>query len=226
MSAFLARVAGRALGRGNAMRPAVNRYLIAVRADDAGDALAATDTATVRPERDSRNVDAALSVARYDAPAPSDVDAARSSRANEAPERTAASADSAAAFRLVPARQDHSTSTRAAGEALEREPAQAKRAPPSTPVQAGSDDRPVVASPPLRNDPRLLPLERPQAVAASGIIEHVAAGAAEPPTVHVHIGRIDVRAVDAPQPKGAPERSAQRGPSLAEHLRARERNLR
>jgi hypothetical protein len=225
MTAFLARVADRALGRGNTMRPAVNRYLIAMRADDAGEAVAAPDAATMRPERDSGNVDASLPVARYGAPAHTDADAPP--RALESPERAAAPADSAAAaFRLVQPRPDHGT-RHASGERLERQPPQPERAPLSVSIEQRGDDRPVVPSPPLRNDPRLLPLQQPTAVAAAGIIERVpAAAAAEPPTVHVHIGRIDVRAIDAPPAKTAPERAAPRGPSLAEHLRARERTVR
>jgi hypothetical protein len=48
----------------------------------------------------------------------------------------------------------------------------------------------------------------------------------EPPTVHVHIGRIDVRAVQTPAPRAQPARSPLQPPSLDEHLRARDRGRR
>jgi hypothetical protein len=46
----------------------------------------------------------------------------------------------------------------------------------------------------------------------------------DPGPVYVHIGRIDVRAVDAPAPKAQPAPRAALGkPSLEAHLRARDR---
>jgi hypothetical protein len=41
--------------------------------------------------------------------------------------------------------------------------------------------------------------------------------------VYVHIGRIDVRAVDTPVPKSPAAHSALRKPSLEAHLRSRDR---
>lgn len=47
---------------------------------------------------------------------------------------------------------------------------------------------------------------------------------ADSPSIHVHIGRIDVRAIQPPEPKAAPAlRTPLRTPSLEAHLRARDR---
>ncbi len=50
------------------------------------------------------------------------------------------------------------------------------------------------------------------------------ADSAAPPSIHVHIGRIDVRAIQPPAPKVVPAlRTPLRKPSLEAHLRARDR---
>ncbi len=207
MTAFLTRVAERALGRGNALRPVVNRYLVAVRDDDARGTLAPANVPAVTPNGGSVKLETPLRVGRGDAPPRDDararIDAGVVTADAAAVRQPTPAAASAELVHLMPQPAD---SARAEAERSQPDRAQPER-----------------VSSQVRTEPRLLPLER----APASIIERAPSGApAEPPTVHVHIGRIDVRAIEASPAKPAPDRTAPRGPSLAEHLRARERNVR
>lgn len=209
MSGFLKRVAERALGRADALRPAANRYLIAVRDDDAG-GMPAVENGPAPASGGAEYGDSPLRSERYDRPVRTD-----------APERIGATSGA------VPA-PDVQQQTPVPGAAT----AAPLRLVPWLTAPESASHHPERAQPqsepaPMRTETRLLPLERSAASGAPAGIERVpSATAAEPPAVHVHIGRIDIRAIDAPPAKPTPERTGPRGPSLAEHLRARERNVR
>jgi hypothetical protein len=98
-------------------------------------------------------------------------------------------------------------------------------AAPSTTPSPSERARAVPDVLPERRGPRLFPLEPERRPVAAGIVERLETPRqTEPPAVHVHIGRIDVRAVETPAPpKPPPGRRTPRAPSLEEHLRARER---
>jgi hypothetical protein len=77
------------------------------------------------------------------------------------------------------------------------------------------------------HEARLLPPESVLAAVPPARLRDFSPGPAgsDSTTVHVHIGRIDVRAVEAPVPKTLPARPSMRKPSLEAHLIARDRGI-
>jgi len=216
VSGYFARALERALGESKSVRPARNRYQLG---------LAGDETPALRSEWFEHHT-----VADREPPP----EAARPQPA--AQERR--EGDTPAGARLAPplplATIPHETTRLVESEPPVR-PA-SKRARVAEPRVPGASlvdvlqrpDEPRARAQPQRSvEPRLLPVQRPAPQPTIGdAFAHPAASRHEPAPVHVHIGRIDLRAADAPPPKKpAPER-AMRRPSLEEHLRARERSLR
>lgn len=227
MSGYFARVTERVFGDETSVRPARNRYQIALAGDEAP----------------------ALSSERFERRAVTDR-APSPEAARPQPERHAPSeGDAPAGARLAPS-VPLATIPRESMRLVESEPpvrSASKRAPVAEPRDAASRaevpervDEPRARAQPQRSvepqrsaeprrslEPRLLPVRRPAPPTTIGeALARPPASRHEPAPVHVHIGRIDLRAAEAPPPQKPVTERAMRRPSLEEHLRARERGLR
>lgn len=217
MSAYFARVANRLLNVGPTLRPTANRYLVALRDDDPSVEARRRET-PIRPR-----FAATIETPPPPAGATGVADAAGAAGATGAaagPRTTQRAADDTA----LPDPLDGPAEERAirAVPSVERV---SLMPPPAREERAEPVQRALVHEPQAPRAARLFPLEPPRRSAATGLGERLETPSrVEPPSVHVHIGRIDVRAVEAPAPaKAPPTRGVLRAPSLADHLRARER---
>ena len=219
MSGFLGRVFERTLGSGAQLRPVTNRWSISRAPDRSLEISSSTDSAPRALPRAARNdstrnasayaVDAHLASSRADA------DAALPVIPSEAPKPRSRRTD-------VTNRVDASVILSEAQKARSRRTGETNGAD-----RTHESDRDVARREiQLDRSPRLLPQQPAPAIAtrpaAAGARETVAR-APESAPVYVHIGRIDVRAVDAPVPKSPAAHSALRKPSLEAHLRSRDR---
>lgn len=241
MSGFFMRIAQRVLGGGVSLRPATNRYLIALQPREHGILRdPSVDEHTLPPQASRSDV----RPLRSDPREPRSVSPQfEKGRTEDPPHSGGALVDSSPSVEVplsVAALPSVNTSPLVATPLLNESRPKGAVAPPSprdtplheaehvakTPIGAGNERLAPAAAPQQRlGEPRLLPLERPARFAnGGGLTERSGlAQRSELPPVHVHIGRVDVRAISAPQPKAPPARTPMRKPSLAEHLRARER---
>ncbi len=224
MNGFLARVVERTLGSGAPLRPVTNRWSISSARDlplEISSGAEPTRALPSQQRRDARN------------------DTARSATVHADDAHLVSSrVDVDVAIPVIPSRGRLQSADGRATEVTNRvdAPVILSEAPKARSRRTDGTygaDRPLesdrdLARPETGLDraPRLLPQQAAPAIAArpaaTGARETVAR-APEPAPVYVHIGRIDVRAVDAPVPKSTPAHPVLRGPSLEAHLRSRDR---
>jgi hypothetical protein len=214
VSRFLERIVARTRGDGKQLRPVINRWSIS---------------------RASDLVEATVYVAADDAPQ------AQSPEASLSVEHKVAGAAATAGAQLH--QQSGTPAGQRAPALTHREPRNEDRLRPDVPASpAASKHRPSERRPvqtdrnivqPARQPstqqraPRLLPAQPPPSYPPAGAAQsHPSTPRIErvPDATYIHIGRIDVRAVDAPAPKPPPARSAMPRPTLEAHLRARDRD--
>lgn len=205
MSAFFTRLCTRVLGMTTELRPVVNRYTAA---DQRTDQSAA---GYLSPRRQAETF-AILE----------DSDSHRTSLPQDV--RHFVPVENAADLREDVARDAEHADERAVGAAPgdERIVNGPRRAALDRPER--ENEMPKPESPHDRR--RLMP---PASISRPGMQQNIVFATelqqkqANSSTVHVHIGRIDVRAVSAAPEKKAPSRATMRLPSLEAHLRARDR---
>ncbi len=226
MNGFLARVVDRTLGNGVSLRPVTNRWSIS-RAPGLPletSSAAEPDTRTIpsRERGDARN-DGARSAARHTGDTRLvdgrvDADVAPPVAPSRGRRHSAGGRSTDVAERV-----DEPAVVRGAGRP---QPADGRAPDGGYGADRTRESAGDVADLEARRAPRLLPQQAAPAIAArpaAAATRQTVARATEPAPVYVHIGRIDVRAVEAPVPKSSPVRAPLRAPSLESHLRSRDR---